>query len=104
MNPNGVAIDHASGRLFFTEHSTPDGLGGGVKSTALDGSNPTVLYPSLYPTGVSVVPATSAVYFTDNASDSVRRGSFDGAASSVVHQDTDAYANPANPRGVAVLR
>lgn len=93
-NPNGIAIDHAANRIFWTEASTPTNANGYVKSAALDGSGATALYTGQFPTGVAL--SAPFLYFTDNGTDTVTQGRYDGSAATVLYTDSDRFSNPSS--------
>jgi len=85
-NPHGVAVDGVAGMLFWTESSA-------VKSASLDGTGMAVAYTRSYPTGVAVSGAGD-LFFTDNTTDTVSRGSYDAQPAVTLFTAADSFDNP----------
>ena len=95
-NPRGLAIDVTHGRLFWAE-------GASIRSSGLDGSQPTTPVPGVagttVPDAIAVDAARRLLYWTDNGTDSVHVAPYAGTSPRVLFQNPDKFSNP---QGIAV--
>ncbi len=93
-NPQGVAIDSATGKIYWAD------LGGTIRVANLDGTGARDLYTGEnQPAGVAIDPAAGLIYWADAVSGSgaIRVGSLDGSAPA-----RTLFANESYPVGVAI--
>jgi hypothetical protein len=103
--PVGVAIDSASGRIYWAdEGSAAGGDPGSIWSANLDGSGsaplPTGAATVKNPAGVAIDPAARRIYWTNNGGDKVSFANLDGSGGGDLQ--TDGIATVAAPGGVMV--
>ena len=97
-NPEGVAIDSATGRLYWANFTNStisfaqlDGSGGGQLN--ITGAAPHS------PVGVAIDPAGGKIYWANAANDTISFAKLDGSGGGVLDING---ATPDNPRGVAI--
>lgn len=92
VNPAGIAIDGARGKMFWAE-------GANVRSANLDGTQVAVVIAGQAPTSVALDSAAQRLYWTDSGTDSINRVDYGGTNAMVLSTALDPASNP---RGLAI--